>query len=152
MPHRPTAEDARQSLTAHAAAGGGGIFEKYGPRIGWKQLLLILQDRTCVRYPCEIAFDAAPLQPGECAYPKPNGGRPEDGFVLHIHPIFMTQLDRAAALALYQLVVVNYGEFASSEDAEVFGAAALGISREEYYQDLCEMADALQTGLAVGPE
>jgi hypothetical protein len=152
MPQKPTAEDARQSLTAHAAAGGAGIFEKYGPRIGWNQLLLILQDRACVRYPCEIAFDAGPLQPGECAYPKPAGCKPEDGFVIHIHPLFMTQLDQAARLALYQLVVVNYGEFASPDDAEVFGAAALGISREEYYEGLCEMADALQTGLAVGPE
>ncbi len=151
MPQRPTADDARQSLAAHAAAGGAGIFEKYGPCIGWNHLLLILQDRTCVRYPCEIAFDAAPLQPGECAYPKPAGGKPEDGFVLHIHPLFMTQLDRAARLALYQLVVVNYGEFASSEDAEVFGAAALGISREKYYQALCEMADWLQAALGDAP-
>ncbi len=56
----------------------------------------------------------------------------------------MTQMDRVAHLALYQLVVVNCGEFASSDDAEVFGAAALGITREEYYQGLCEMADLLE--------
>jgi hypothetical protein len=126
------------------AARGAEIFEKYGPRVGWNELQRILQDRACVRYPCQIAFDSAPLQPGECAYPKPNGARPEDGFVIHIHPLFMTQLDRGAHLALYQLVVVNYGPFASSEDAEVFGAAALGISREQYYQGLCAMADLLQ--------
>jgi len=152
MPQRLTADDARQSLTAHAAACGAGIFEKYGPRIGWNQLLPILQDRSCVRYPCEIAFDAAPLQPGECAHPKPNGGKPEDGFVIHIHPFFMTQLERVADLALYQLVSVNYGEFASSDDAEAFGAAALGISREDYYHSLCEMADSLQAALGNGPE
>jgi hypothetical protein len=152
MSHRLTADDARQSLTAHAAGGGAGIFEKYGPRIGWSQLARILQDRSCVRYPCEVVFDAAPLQPGECAYPKPNGCRPEDGFVIYIHPVFMTQLDRAARLALYQLVVVNYGEFASSDDAEVFGATALGISREEYYLGLCEMADSLRAALGNGRE
>ena len=75
---------------------------------------------------------------------RPNSDKPEDGFVIHIHPLFMTQMDRVAHLALYQLVVVNYGEFASSDDAEVFGAAALGITREEYYQGLCEMADLLE--------
>ena len=48
------------------------------------------------------------------------------------------------ALVLYQLVLVNYGEFASAEDAETFGAAVLGISRDEYYQTLCEMADQLR--------
>lgn len=144
MPKTLTADDAKQSLSAHVAARGAEIFEKYGPAVGWNQLLSILEDRACVRYPCRIAFDAAPLQPGECAWPRANGDKPEDGFVLHIHPVFMTQMDRVAHLALYQLVVVNYGEFATSDDAEIFGAAALGISREQYYQSLCELAALLQ--------
>lgn len=55
----------------------------------------------------------------------------------------MTQLDRVPLLVLYQLVLVNYGEFASAEDAECFGAAALGMAREEYYQGLCELADQI---------
>ncbi len=143
MSKQLTADDARQSLSAHVAARGAEIFEKYGPRLGWNELQRLLEDRTCVRYPCALAFDAAPLQPGECAWPKPNSGRPEDGFVIYLHPLFMTRLDRVAHLALYQLVAINYGEFASSADAEIFGAAALGISREQYYQDLCALADLL---------
>jgi hypothetical protein len=139
-----TADDARQSLSAHVAARGAEIYEKYGPRVGWDELLRILEDRTSVRYSCKIAFDPAPLQKGECAYPKPNSDKPEDGFVIYVHPLFRTQMERVAHLVLYQLVVVNYGEFASSEDAEVFGAAALGISTQEYYQSLCEMADLLE--------
>ena len=144
MSRELTADEARQSLSEHVAAKGAGIFEKYGPCIGWNQLLRLLQDRACVRYPCTVAFDPAPLQKGECAYARPNGDKPEEGFVIHIHPLFMTRMDRVAHLALYQLVVVNYGQFASSDDAEVFGAAALGISRDQYYQALCEMADWLQ--------
>ena len=147
MSKQLTADDARESLSAHVAARGAEIFEKYGPRIGWSELLRLLQDRACVRYPCAVAFDAAPLQPGESAWPKPNSDQPEDGFVICIHPLFMTQLDRVAHMALYQLVVVNYGEFASSDDAEIFGAAALGISREQYYQGLCEMTDLLESVL-----
>jgi hypothetical protein len=143
MSKQLTADDARQSLSAHVAARGAEIFEKYGPRLGWNELLRILEDRACVRYPCTVSFDAAPLQQGEIAYPKPKGDRPEDGFVIHIHPLFMLQLDRAAHGLVYQLVVVNYGEFATSDDAEVFGAAALGLPREQYYQGLCEMADLL---------
>jgi hypothetical protein len=46
-------------------------------------------------------------------------------------------------LVLYQLVLVNYGEFASPEDAESFGAAAVGLDREEYYERLCALADQL---------
>lgn len=136
-----TAAEAKQSLTAHAAQTGAAIFEKYGPRIGWRELLRILEDRSCVRYPCQIAFDAPELQPGEFAHPAPMGSKPEDGFTVFVHPIFITQLDQVPLLVLYQLVLVNYGAFASAEDAETFGAAALGLSKDEYYGLVCELAD-----------
>jgi len=55
----------------------------------------------------------------------------------------MTDLAHVAYLVLYQLVVVNYGGFASADDAEVFGAHSLGLSREDYYAALCEMADRI---------
>lgn len=136
-----TPADAKQSLNAHVATKGADIFEKYGPEIGWKKLLQILQDRTVVRYRCEVVFDAAPLQPGELAFPAPKGAYPEEGFGIHVHPSFMMQLEYVPHIVLYQLVLVNYGEFASPDDAETFGAAALGLGKEEYYQTLCRLAD-----------
>jgi len=63
-----------------------------------------------------------------------------------VHPLFMLQLERVPRLVLYQLVAVNYGAFASSDDAETFGAAALGLTRDEYYAELCAMADELGGG------
>jgi hypothetical protein len=144
-----TADDARQSLNSHVAAKGGEIRAKYGPNIGWKELLRILEDRACVRYPCEIAFDAGPLNPGEFAHPVAKGERPEDGFILYVHPLFMTQLPQVPHLVLYQLVLVNYGEFASPDDAEIFGAAVLGLARDEYYRIISQMADQIG-GCAVG--
>jgi hypothetical protein len=149
MPAQLTPADARQSLNEHLAARGQEIRAKYGPHIGWQELRKILEDRGCVRYPCEIIFDASPLQPGEFAHPVARSHRPEDGFTMYVHPCFMTRLAQVPGLVLYQLVLVNYGGFASAEDAETFGAAALGISRDEYYRALCEMADrvgALATG------
>jgi hypothetical protein len=44
---------------------------------------------------------------------------------------------------LYQLVLVNYGEFASADDAETFGAHALGLAKDDYYQALCRLADEI---------
>ena len=138
-----TAEDGRESLNAHVASKGEEIRAKYGPHLGWAELQRILQDRACVRYPCEIVFDPAPLRPGEFAHPVPRGETPEEGFDLFVHPYFMMHLDRIAHLALYQLVLVNYGEFASPDDAETFGASALGLSKDEYYQSLCELSDEI---------
>ncbi len=143
MSKQLTSEDARQSLTAHAAAKGLEIREKYGPHIGWKELQQILQDRSCVRYPCEILFDAAGLQPGEFAHPVAKGEQPEAGFTIFVHPLLLLQLERVPPLVLYQLVLVNYGDFASADDAESFGANALGLSKDDYYRTLCELVDEL---------
>lgn len=148
MPTTLTLETAKESLAAHIAEKGAEIRSKYGPAIGWAQLQHILQDRDFVRYPCEIAFDADPLLPDECAFPLPLGDRPEDGFRLCVHPYFATEPSRVPVLALYQLVSVNYGAFASPEDAEAFGAAVLGVTTDEYYEALCAMADEI----AVDPE
>jgi hypothetical protein len=139
----PTAQDARLALGSHAAATGAEIHRKYGPQIAWAEVLRILEDRTCVRYPCEIAFDSAPLQPGEFAYPVQKGTRPEEGFTVYLHPRCRVDLQSAAMLVLYQLVVINYGPFASADDAESFGAAALGLPRDEYYRLICQFADRL---------
>ena len=143
MPVQLTAEDARQSLNEHVAAKGAEIRAKYGPSIGWRELLQILDDRECVRYPCEIAFDESMLDPDEFAHPLPKGEKPEDGFTIHVHPVFKLQLLEIPALVLYQLVLVNYGEFASPDDAETFGAAALGMSKDDSYNRLCELADQI---------
>lgn len=134
-------------MQAHVAFKGAEIREKYGPHIGWNQLLAILADPTCVRYPSEIVFDTEPLNEGEFAHPVAKGERPEAGFTIYVHPYFATQLDRVPYLVLYQLVLVNYGDFASSADAEIFGSHVLGISIDDYYSALCGTADEIANGL-----
>ena len=69
--------------------------------------------------------------------------RPEEGFRMCIHPAFQDQPERVAYLVLYQLVIINYGAFASPDDAEAFGAAALGLSPEAYYAEVCQLAEQL---------
>src|ERR1051326_7835390 len=108
MERKLTVEDARQSLAAHAAEKGVELREKYGPHIGWDELGRILEDRSVDRYHREIGFDASGELDGEFAHPGPNFGRPEDGFKIHLHPLFMTHLAQVPLLVLYQLVLVNY--------------------------------------------
>lgn len=149
MSQKLTLEDARQSLTAHVAAKGAELRKKYGPNIGWPQLQCILEDRDFVRYPCELIFDPSHLNEGEFAYPVQKGEQLEAGFIMYVHPFFSVMPAKVPYLVLYQLVAVNYGAFASADDAETFGASALGISRDEYYNILCEMADLISLGAAL---
>src|SRR5512141_792701 len=118
MSRQLTADDFKQSLNGHVASKGEEIREKYGPEIGWRELLQILNDRSVVRYPCEIIFDSADLLEGEFAHAQPNSEDPHDGFKIFVHPFYSLQLDRVPEMVLYQLVRVNYGEFAAPEDAE----------------------------------
>ena len=143
MPTQLTTDDARVSLKAHVAAKGAELRAKYGPTIGWLELKLILQDRSCVRYPCALEFNAEPLLSGEFAHPVALGERPEDGFTMFVHPYFMTHLADVPWLVIYQLVLVNYGEFASGDDALAFGAAALGVTEDTYYTRLCEVTEPI---------
>lgn len=138
-----TAEQARQSLTAHVEARGVELYCRYGPLSTALELSALLQDRRHVRYPCELVFSAKPLRDGEMAFPQPCGDSPEQGFVIYVHPQLQTSGEDLAKAVMYQLVAVNYGPFASAHDAETFGAAAFGMTRDEYYAVLCRIADAL---------
>ena len=139
----PTPATAKHSLGDHVADKGAQLYAKYGPRIARQQLQEVLLDRSLVRYPCTVDFSTDGLRDGELAYPHPLGDTPEDGFSIRVHPLFMTELELVPHLVLYQLVAVNYGEFASSDDAEAFGAAALGLDPQDYYDSLCRLADQL---------
>jgi len=144
MNQAPTTTEARQSLNDHVAGKGAEIHAKYGPIIGWNEIERILQDPEVVRYPCTIAFSTDGLEEGEFAYAHPLGETPEEGFVIRVHPLYVTCLSKVPHLVLYHLVAVNYGEFASIDDAETFGSAALGMDKEDYYHAVCQLADQLQ--------
>ena len=82
MARRLNNEEARQTLATQVATQAAEIHRRYGPEIGWAELSRLLEDRTCVRYPCEIRFDATPLLPGEFAHPVPKGREPEEGYII----------------------------------------------------------------------
>ena len=133
-------ESVKPALRDLVLAQAAEIHHKYGPQIGWDQLGQLLGDRNCIRYPCEIRFDSEPLLPGEFAHPIPRGQTPDEGYIIYIHPYYSSQLPRVPYLVLHQLALINYGDSATLDDAEVFGSLALGLSKEEYYLALCELS------------
>ncbi len=156
MARQLTEADARHSLAEHARAKGYALYHRYGTPIGIEALRAILDDRELIRYPCTIVFGAEALEPGECAYPVPLSEKPEDGFTITVHPLLADHPDWVVHVVLYQMVAVNYGDFASPADAEAFGAAALGLTEDQYYARLCTLADAVlrfdQGGVAAIPD
>ncbi|MHC4090656.1 MAG: hypothetical protein ACYSVY_10345 [Planctomycetota bacterium] len=140
---KPSAEDGVLALRDHVLDRAGLAREKYGPHVGVAALERILADRSVVRYPCRIVFDTADLRPGEMAFVRPRGEVATDGFDVVVHPRFAADEDSLPAIVLYQLVMVNYGEIATENEAELFGATILGIAQDAYYERLCQIADSL---------
>lgn len=133
-------DDARPSLEQHAIAKAFEARAKYGV-FDRESFLLLLQDRAFVRHPCALGYSATALEPGEIAWVEPRGEVPAAGFDLWVHPRFEGRDHATILVAAYQLVVVNYGDIATPELAELFGATLLGLEPDEYYRQLCALAD-----------
>jgi len=143
MNSHPTAQKAQQSLRDHVVTKAMDARQRRGGLIDRAVMMQLLEDRTIVRYPLGIRFDSEPLQPGEFACLESLGEHPSDGFCVFIHPMFASVDELIPLLIAYYIPSVNYGEVATHTEAELFGAALLGIEVEEYYKILCSVADTV---------
>ncbi|GJM26859.1 MAG: hypothetical protein DHS20C16_32740 [Phycisphaerae bacterium] len=141
--HKPTVRDGSVALHDHLITVAATARERYGPEMDFAAIVQILDDREIVRYPVSLAFDDAPLQTGEFAFPEPIGCHPSEGYTLFIHPYLEGNLEALPLLIGYQLVRINYGDVASHEEAEVFGAALCEMDRDAYYEQICRIADSI---------
>ena len=136
------AVDGARALGDHAAEVGRGIHARYGPCIDIETLGHLLEDRQSVRFPVTLEFSEA-IEANLFAVTEPLGETPADGYTITLHAHFAGRDEEIVPLVLYHLVAVNYGDFATSRDAESFGAACLGLDPEDYYQLICRLADSI---------
>lgn len=148
---RLTEDDARDALRGHVQEKALAARERYGAKIGGvgaggmgidrATLGSLLNDPEVARWPTELVFDADSLRAGEFGFAAPVAGSPEGAWQITLHPRYSTDDRAVVLLAAYHIVSINYGEIATHEEAEEFGATLLGIPREEYYAEVCALAD-----------
>ena len=138
-----TAEFGQSSLREHIVMKATQARLLRGGLLDRAVMMQVLNDRTVVRYPIGVRFDAQPLCDGEFACLEALGVHPSDGFCLFIHPAFTDADELLPLLIAYYIPSVNYGEIASHSEAELFGATLLGFTVDEYYALLCRAADSL---------
>ena len=144
MDNKLTPEDGKKALLHHVVEKAIALREKYGNFIDFSTLERILEDRDFVRYPTRMEFSSQSIDDGFFAIAEPVSiDDPSQGYVIYIHEHFKNKLGDVPALVLYQLVIVNYGDIVTGEEAELFGATVLGMEKEEYYQLLCTLADQI---------
>jgi hypothetical protein len=143
QPLKLTLEDGRRALAVHCLDQGHKLRQKYGKAIGYDLLKTILKDETFVRHPVRLVFDSTKVEEGMFALAERVSLDASAGFIIYLHECFKQRPGDLLALVFYHLVAVNYGEFATHNEAEEFGSSALGMEKEEYYQLLCCLTDRI---------
>ena len=101
-----------------------------------------LEDRDCVRYPTRLVLEFGDMGPHQFAQPDRDyrSNHPE-ARVLYLRPILGRRPDLIALAVSYMIPVINYGQVINDEHCIEYGAALLGLSTEDYYNCICELAD-----------
>ena len=140
--HEPTEQDGKIALRDHVVEKAMATKKRHPDLNGEASLMAYLQDAECVRFATDLIFDASNLQDGEFAWAQPKDTGPKDGYQLFVHTKFRSDPVLPAIVA-YHVARINYGEIVTSEEAELYGSALLGLSVDEYYASLCRAADSL---------
>lgn len=138
-----TEQDGQRALRDHVVGKALAAREACGRSIDFDSIVRLLENRSIVRFPLRLRFNAEPLFDGEFAVVSPCGDSPRDGFNLDIHPCFEGRRDVLPLLIAYHLVRVNYGDIVSHVEAELFGATLCGMDVDEYYETLCRLVDEM---------
>ncbi|MES9939469.1 MAG: hypothetical protein ABW104_15520 [Candidatus Thiodiazotropha sp. 6PLUC2] len=133
------------AVSLHAREKAEEIRERYDRVIDYQSVLDMLEDRKSVRYPVKLMFVSEGIEPGMFARTEPVSENPEDGYTIMVHNYFENRHDDLPLLILYQLVLVNYGDLATANDAEIFGATILGMNRETYYERIAALVDSIRS-------
>ena len=138
-----TEKDGYEALRAHIVSKAQEARATHGPDIEGPRLEALLADDTHLRFPTRLLFEAEGLLPGEFAFARARGDKPSDGYDLLVHPALEERPRDAALAAAYHIVTINYLDVATSTEAELYGAALHGLTVDEYYRELCRIADEL---------
>lgn len=129
----------REHLLAQAAVAR----HKHGP-LRSENLSALLDDPECVRYPTRLVFEFGEMALHQFAQPEidwddPTGVRR----VLYVRPSLRERPDLLPPAVAYMIPVINYGNIVTDEHCLLYGAALLGLSPDEFYRQICALADGL---------
>jgi len=134
------AREGRESLRAHIADRADAAREKYGA-LNKETLPSYLADQAFVRRPTRLVFEFGEMAPHQFGDAEPDPRDPEQSVVLYVRPVLKQHPDMIPLAVAYLVPTINYGDMATDEDCLFHGARLLGLTVDEYYKRLCDIAD-----------
>ena len=125
------------ALARHACFAADRARSRLGGPLSADNLSEALRDDVCFRYPVEIGFDETGLEPQQFADARFSGPDGQRVCKLHVRPRFKDGADVLHLLVAYMAAPINYGDVATPDLCEQYGAALVGMTRENYYKVLC---------------
>ena len=135
-------QEGEDSLLSHVLEKAIQAHNKY-PEIGMDKMDAFLADSECMRYSTRYVFEfGADMAPHQFAQPEPDyrveGGQ---GKVIYLRPPLRDHPDFASLAIAYMVPIINYGDIVRDEHCLVYAAALLGMTEDECYHKLCELAE-----------
>jgi hypothetical protein len=139
-----TAELARRgerSLRDHLCSLAIVASQKHGP-ITCDKLDALLQDFDCLRYPVRLVYEFGEMAAHQFAQPDNDWqNTSQDGRVLYLRPLLRERRDLVPLAVAYMIPLINYGDIIADDHCLLYGAALLGMTEDEFYRQLCSLAD-----------
>lgn len=131
----------QQSLREHLVAQAIVAHQKHGPLTADK-LEALLHDPDCLRHPVRLIFEFGEMAMHQFAQPDIDWRNTEqDGRVLYVRPLLRERPDLLPLAIAYMIPLINYGDIITDDHCRSYGAMLLGMMEEEFYQQICELAE-----------
>lgn len=131
----------QQSLREHILAQAIVAHQKHGPLTADK-FDALLHDPDCLRHPVRLVFEFGEMAMHQFAQPDIDWRNTEqDGRVLYVRPLLRERPDLLPLAVAYMIPLINYGDIISDDHCLLYGATLLGLMEDEYYQQICALAD-----------
>ena len=131
----------QQSLREHLLAQAIVAHQKHGP-LTPENLDRLLNDPACVRYPTRLVFEYGEMAMHQFAQPDLDARNLEgNGRVLYLRPMLRDRPDFILLAVAYMIPTINYGDVIGDEHCLLYGATLLGLMEEEFYRQICTLAD-----------
>jgi len=131
------------ALFEHARFAAARARARLAAPLSAHNLQRFLSDGECLRYPTRLVFDRDHLEP--CQFAQRVFSSSKEGLLceLHIDPQLQNRPDALYLAVAYMAAVINYGDAATPELAEMLGALLTGLDHEAFYDKICAIADSI---------
>jgi hypothetical protein len=133
------------ALFEHARFAAQRAHARLGGFLNPSNLDKFLEDNLCLRYPTRIIYDRTGLDPHQVAQPFYRQSRDGVFCDLHVDPELQKTPGSNYLVVAYMAAVINYGDAATPELAELYGALLTGIDQEMFYDKMCAVADSVRS-------